>query len=105
MPATTTDYLALEILDRFPAATEPAIELTVIARSHGHNVTLADLEAGLRAKAMTATADGRSIQSAWHIPEVDGPEGDWIYYERHDERGVAGHGWIDSNSRKLLQAG
>ena len=88
---------------RFPAMTEPAIRLTVTMREHiterrdGAGRRLAD-----RAEVVTLTADGRGVDlTEWHT----GAEGEWIYFERIAADGTGSHGWVDSESRKLLQAG
>lgn len=48
------------------------------------------------------TADGRGYDtSGWH----DGPEADSVYVERWTAEGRAFHGWIDSATRQLVQAG
>lgn len=47
------------------------------------------------------TLDGRHYIPAWH----QGDEAEWIYVERWGAEGREFHGWADSVSRKLLQAG
>jgi len=48
------------------------------------------------------SADGRHFRTgAWH----EGPEAEPVYVERHDQRGCFFHGWVDSVSRQLVQAG
>lgn len=48
------------------------------------------------------SSDGRWVESqAWH----DGPEAEWVAYERWTSEGRVAHGFIDSVSRRLLQAG
>lgn len=50
----------------------------------------------------TLTADGRHYNSeGWHT----GPESEWVRVERYTADGRVFHGWVDSVSRKLLQAG
>lgn len=48
------------------------------------------------------SADGHSFETAWH----HGPESDEIVYveirRRHDR---SFHGWVDAESRKIVQAG
>lgn len=52
---------------------------------------------------ITLTSDGGIADVArWH----DGSESEWIYYERWNlASGREGHGWVDAESRRLLQAG
>ena len=99
MPCTSS-ITDLTILDRFPAVTEPAITLTVCQRE---GITS---QAG-PCQELIATEDGRGsrVDFGWHLPDVDGPEAEWVYFERHNIAGLVSHGWIDSASRKLLQAG
>jgi hypothetical protein len=54
---------------------------------------------------VTLTEDGRSYRPGWHDPAEHGPEGEWIAVERWSARGREFHGFIDSRSRRLLQAG
>lgn len=77
-------------------------ELTVVQLSYG-KVDADDVLAGTaKPIAAVVTADGRSYLPEWHT----GPEsGDAVYVERHDETGCAFHGWIDSISRRIVQAG
>ena len=50
----------------------------------------------------TLTADGRHYdRRGWH----EGAEAEAVYVERHTREGCVFHGWIDSVSRRLVQAG
>ncbi len=49
----------------------------------------------------TYSADGRGMRNGWH----SGDEADAVYVERHDLGVCVFHGFIDSVSRKLVQAG
>jgi hypothetical protein len=52
------------------------------------------------------TDDGVVANTAeWHRVEVDGPEAGIVYVERWSSVGREFHGWIDGESRKLVQAG
>lgn len=79
----------------------------------GHNLTVAQVSYGKvavedvlsgKAKAIEArlSADGRSWWSEWHQGESSGRE---CYVERYDETGLVFHGWIDQDSRRIVQAG
>lgn len=54
------------------------------------------------AEEVTLTSDGRQYAPGWHSGDV----AEWVYVERWT-RGVGRtfHGWIDSVSRQLVQAG
>lgn len=81
--------------------TGAGMELTVNHLSWPVGTELADIEAGAPAAEVTLTADGRRYEAGWH----SGPEAEWIYVERWTAAGREFHGWIDSVSRRLLQAG
>lgn len=49
----------------------------------------------------TYSADGRAMRNGWHT----GAEADAVYVERHAGGQCVFHGFIDSVSRKLVQAG
>lgn len=76
-------------------------DLTRVAASFG-KVSVESVIDG-RAAPITATytADGRAMRNGWHA----GAEADAIYVERHDAGRCVFHGFIDSVSRKLVQAG
>ncbi len=103
MSATTTpDASSLALHDRVwsPNANR---ELTVVGLSYGH-VPAEDVLAG-RARPIEASlsADGRSfVTSCWHEGE---PSDETVYVERITAEGRAFHGFIDSQSRRLVQAG
>ena len=68
---------------------------------HRYNL---DLETNT-AEAVAATSDGRHPNLyEWHT-EADGPESEWIAYERIGADGTGSHGFVDSVSRKVLQTG
>jgi hypothetical protein len=53
------------------------------------------------AERWTITQDGRSYIAQWHKGESAGA----VYVERWEDGGRAFHGWIDVDSRKIVQAG
>lgn len=54
------------------------------------------------ATAVWLTADGRPAHTgAWHTGDAH----EWIRVERYSERGMEFHGFVDSESRLLLQTG
>lgn len=60
------------------------------------------LDETLQPAEVTLTMDGRAaFTSEWH----QGPETDWVFVERWTPLGRVFHGWVDSASRRLLQAG
>jgi hypothetical protein len=77
--------------------------LTVIGRSWPAGTDVAEVLAGrARADVVRLTADGRGWYDGWHT----GPEcGDVVYVELHRADGSGMHGWIDRESRRLVQAG
>ena len=103
MSATTTpDVASLALHDRVwsPNANQ---ELTVVGLSYGH-VPAEDVLSG-RARPTEAklSADGQSfVTSRWHEGE---PSDETVYVERLTAEGRAFHGFIDSQSRRLVQAG
>jgi hypothetical protein len=77
-------------------------DLVVNGLSYGR-VPVEDVLSG-EAKPIAATlsADGRSWIAQWH----EGPESDEsIYVETHDRWGCRFHGYVDSVSRRIVQAG
>lgn len=77
--------------------------LLVSHREFGNEVSIESvLDGSAPALVATLTSDGRgAITNAWH----EGVEHDWVYVERWTYRGRVFHGWVDSASRKILQAG
>jgi hypothetical protein len=77
-------------------------DLVVATLGFGH-VRYQDVIDGLaKPVAASLSADGRGFDSeTWH----KGPEAEAVYVERHDARGCFFHGWVDSASRRLVQAG
>ncbi len=53
------------------------------------------------AEAVIATQDGRAMRNGWHV----GDEAEAVYFERYDITGRRSHGWIDSKTRQMVQAG
>ena len=101
-PATIPDVASLALQDKVwsPNAN---MELTVVGLGYGE-VPAEDVLAG-RASPIEArlSADGRSfICSRWHEGE---PSEEAVYVERITAEGRAFHGFIDSRSRRLVQAG
>jgi len=80
------------------------VTMTTVGGSYGH-VAVEDVLAGRAPMVeVTATSDGRSFHrgNGWHA----GPEtGEAVYVEVYSDRGREFHGWIDSDSRKLVQTG
>jgi hypothetical protein len=111
MPATTLPtiegLMALKPLQRFTGF--GGVSLIINQRSWPKGTsTEAVLDGSAIPDTFTATQDGRHVNNplGWH----KGAEaGEWIYYERYTfENGVlrmAAHGYVDSASRQLLQAG
>lgn len=61
-----------------------------------------DLRPAGRAEQVVLTSDGRHYnRKGWH----EGPEAEPVRVERWDASGRIFHGWIDSVSRQLTQAG
>ncbi len=61
------------------------------------------LDHSARAESVTLTSDGRSYyQGGWHEGET---YGDSVYVERWTAEGRVFHGFVDSVTRKLVQAG
>jgi hypothetical protein len=95
--ATTADVLSA------PTGAEVVTEgmtLRVHSRSFG-SISLAELQAGAPATEVILTSDGRGYELGWH----EGPEAEAVYLERWDTTGRVFHGWVDSVSRRLVQAG
>jgi hypothetical protein len=53
------------------------------------------------AERWTITQDGRGYIGEWH----HGESAEEIYVERWDKQGRVFHGWIDAETRKIVQAG
>jgi hypothetical protein len=77
--------------------------LRVTHRTWSPGADEAALLAGhLPADEVTLTSDGRHYnRQGWH----EGPTGEAVYVERWDSTGRVFHGWVDSVSRRLVQAG
>lgn len=96
MEATRTNPTADEILSA-PCGTEFEIDgMTLIVN---RRVGLSCI--GGKAVQVTLTSDGRARLDGWHT----GPEAEWVYTERWNAAGRQFHGWLDSVSRQLTQAG
>lgn len=90
-----------ESLLRLPCATRIAtVEGDELVLTQRIGVEIDDGSAG-RATEVVLTADGRGKLDGWH----EGTESSWIRFERHSAYGRVSHGFIDSVSRRLLQAG
>ena len=96
MTITSTDLTAGETFESIGGPT-----LTVTSLSYGLVPLDEVLDGTARPVAAIATQDGRWIVGGWH----EGPEAEAIYFERYDSTGRTSHGWIDSASRRLVQAG
>ncbi len=77
--------------------------LTVVRKTWAPSVTVEDAMRGdVPADEVFLSADGHSFETAWH----HGPESDESVYveirRRHDR---SFHGWVDAESRKIVQAG
>lgn len=53
------------------------------------------------ATSFQATMDGIGFEAAWHR----GAEAGTVYAERYEGGVCVWHGWVDSESRKIVQAG
>lgn len=64
----------------------------------------ADLLAGrhVRAQAAYFSQDGHPWAEEWHVGADDG---DTVYVERWTTEGLAFHGWVHAQSRRIVQAG
>ncbi len=49
-----------------------------------------------------ATQDGRGYVSEWHHAEESAGQ---VYFEVYSDRGRESHGWIDAESRRIVQTG
>jgi hypothetical protein len=102
-PQTTTPpaVSTLSLRDRVWSPNALA-DLTVVELSYGH-VPSEDVLSG-RARPIEArlSADGRAFDSSrWH----EGESSDEVYVERITAAGRAFHGYVDAQSRRLVQAG
>ncbi len=89
-----------------PVDTGAGFVLRVWMRTWPAGTQWDDIEAGQPAFEVTLTEDGgRANTDQWHT----GPEAGWIGVERWENRADGPvrvfHGWVDSESRRLLQAG
>lgn len=50
---------------------------------------------------VVASQDGDEVRTGWH----SGPSAGEVYYERYTRYGRVAHGWVDRETRKLVQAG
>jgi hypothetical protein len=98
--ATTADVLSART--GAEVVTE-GMTLRVNRRSWSRGAEEAAIIAGtLPADEVVLTSDGRHYDHhGWH----EGPEADAIYVERWTRQGREFHGWVDSVSRRLVQAG
>jgi hypothetical protein len=98
--STTTSILTAPIGTKVSSANLGA-DVTVVGRTWNPGTTVADLQSGKPADEVTVSADGKRWFSAWH----SGASADATYVERVDATGVVFHGWVDVDSRKIVQAG
>lgn len=77
-------------------------ELIVNAASYGKVDVEAVLSGEAEAIEVTATQDGRQVIREWQDGAGCGRD---VYYERWTTEGRAAHGWVDAESRKIVQAG
>lgn len=76
--------------------------LMVVQRGFGHADTDDVLAGKADAELVFLSADGRAFVNSWHR----GPEtGGGVYVEIHDRQGRVMHGWVNSQSRKVVQFG
>jgi hypothetical protein len=79
------------------------IKVTTVQASFGVVPVETVLNGTARAIEVTATSDGRGARTdAWHRGDESGQA---VYVERYSDRGREFHGWIDSETRMLVQAG
>lgn len=77
-------------------------ELTVNSVSFGKVSVESVLDGSAKAIEATLTEDGRSAATwEWH----QGPVSREVYYERWTAEGRVAHGYVDAESRRLVQAG
>lgn len=106
MPAlTTTTPGAVAQLELRMRVWSPNLlaEMQVCGTSYAKGVELVDLEAG-SAEPVEAmlSQDGRHWLATWH----EGPTADdAVYVERVTADGLDFHGWVDADSRRLVQVG
>jgi hypothetical protein len=83
--------------------TGSGIPLHPIAASYPIGSAWDAITAGtVQPESVTLTSDGRHYDvRGWH----EGPEAGSVYVERWTPAGRTFHGWIDSRSRRLVQAG
>lgn len=103
------DATALRTLDcRAEFIGTDGIKLTVARRGWAAGTAIDDITSGAApAERMLATQDGRHAQlDQWHEGECS----EEVFYERYGltaagEFARLGHGWIDAETRRLIQAG
>lgn len=78
------------------------VPVTTVNASYGV-VPVEDVLSGKApAVEVTATSDGRgALTGCWHVGDSDAS----VYVERYSDRGREFHGWVDSDTRRLVQAG
>lgn len=97
--AATVLHLALgESMD-----TGEGIRMTVNRQSYPAGTPVETVLAGTAVpETVYLTQDGRGADlTRWH----QGPSADQVFVERWDAQGRAFHGWVDVNTRQLVQAG
>jgi hypothetical protein len=104
MSVTIDDLTKSDPREAFASFGGPAVRINHRSYPVGSDVE-AVIAGTVDPESATATADGRHMAHGWHT----GPEAEWVYVERYaiadGNVSLTFHGWIDSVSRKLLQAG
>jgi hypothetical protein len=100
----TLGFRALKTRETFVGV--GGVELVVSQLGWDAGTSIEEVEAGALATRLIGTQDGRHYAAGgWH----EGESAEQVYVERYEMRGAAFvrvfHGWIDSESRKLVQAG
>lgn len=99
------DLLLAEVMEAKPGDrvdTGAAGVLVAVQRTFGVVPVESVLDGTAVAESVTLTSDGRgALTTTWH----EGPENAWVFVERWTPAGRVFHGFVDSVTRKLLQAG
>lgn len=78
-------------------------DLILVGLTYPATATDAELEARtIRPDVMRLSADGRGWIDGWHRGEETGEP---VYVEKRTTGGSNFHGWIDGESRRIVQAG
>lgn len=68
-------------------------------QAHGTEAIIAKQVA---ADGFVATMDGRAMAGGWHEGLESGQE---VYFERYEAGECVSHGWLDAESRQIVQVG